>query len=238
MSGKEDTNAHVLRDSRGTSVKSHYGDHVKTSWSSTKWISVASTTFQTNTTNYSQSSAALVPSLVPHGRWSSLTHWTTLQISDLNRSSYTTCRETKMSLNGTTTACQCRVWSPSKMFQLTGEPLAIFPRMALTIEITYACHWKPWICLRNRPTIMMEGSVFWPSLLTSVGTHVSTAQSWLDTARTLASIWTAAMVQTMVVISVEEYRTKTLFGYYFTQNSAFRCTSVPSSTTQYWLESF
>ena len=31
MSTKEDTYAHVLLDSRGTSVKSHHGDHVKTS---------------------------------------------------------------------------------------------------------------------------------------------------------------------------------------------------------------
>jgi len=28
------------------------------------------------------------------------------------------------------------------------------------------------------------------------------------------------------------------FGFYATQNSAFRCTSTPSSTTQYWLESY
>jgi len=32
MSTKEDTFAHVILHSRGTSVKSQHGDHVKTSW--------------------------------------------------------------------------------------------------------------------------------------------------------------------------------------------------------------
>ena len=72
--------------------------------------------------------------------------------------------------------------SLSKMFQLTGGPLTIFPWMALTVE-----H----IRFKNR---MRVGSVFWPSLFMSVVTPVSIALCWLVTAWRFLFVRIATMV--------------------------------------------
>ncbi len=127
--------------------------------------------------------------------------------SDLNRSTCTTCQSTKMRLNGATTACQCPVCSPSKIFQRSGEPLAILLPVSWTTKIIFVCRWKVWICWWN---LKPASFVFWPSSSMSVETSVSTAQSWLVTVRglDLPFIWTVTMAQLKAAILVVEYLTK------------------------------
>ena len=110
-----------------------------------------------------QSTATLIPSLVLHGLWSSLTPFETMTPSRAKPSSITTWQSTKMHLNGTATACQCPVWSPSVMFPLTGEPLVTSWLMALTTEITFARHLTKMTCLMYLVQIDVLGT----SLLTS-----------------------------------------------------------------------
>ena len=126
----EGSSAHVHQASRDTGVNSHLLDLVKTSRWFTKKQPMVFTTFSMNRASHSQTTATLVPSLVSHGLWSSLTPCKTMTCLRAKQFTCTTCQSPKMYLNGTTTVCQCPLWSPSKMSPLTGEPLVIFRPMA------------------------------------------------------------------------------------------------------------
>ena len=202
-SAKEDSTAHAQQDTRDTGVTSCcLLDHVKTSWSSKKRKPMESTTLCTNRTSHSQSTATLIPSLVPHGLWSSLTLFKITRRFRTKPSSITTCQPTKMHLNGTTTVCQRPLWSPFKMSPLTGEPLVIFPQLAWTTDITGEYQWKVCICLWSHPQIY---SAFFPSLSTSVEICVLTARFGLRTVQFTALLFklTAGIAQKWVVILME-----------------------------------
>ena len=138
---KEDLSAIVPESSQDTDVNTLYlRDHAKKSWFLTKHLQMEFSTSWTNSTTPSQFIATFIQSQVLHGLWSSPTLCKTRTSSMEKHSICTTFQPTKTRLNGTVTAFQSPVCSPSGMFPLTGVPHVISWPIKSTFVITFARH--------------------------------------------------------------------------------------------------
>ena len=209
-STKEDSIAHVRQDTLDTGAKPRFLlDPVKMSCCLEKWKRMVSTTFRTNIKSHSQFTVTLILNLVSRGPWSSLTPCKT-RMHSRKPSICTTCQSTKMHPNGTTTACQCPVWSLSEMSPLTGEPLVIFPPMESIFEITFALRSLKATCLR----FLVQTDALGMSLLTFEETsapNVLLSRSTVTNTVITSTVGIAKLF--LAVISMEdltgEFRAKT-----------------------------